>query len=323
MSFGLSLTRRAALGATLIAALVGSAPVSSFADDKLTELRVGYQKYGTLVLLKASGELEKRLASEGIKVTWAEFQGGVPLLEALNVGAVDFGTTGDAPPIVAQAANAGFVYVGVEPPAPTGESIIVKEDSPIRSAADLKGKRIASSKGGNVHYLTLASLSKAGLTSKDVEWSWLFPADARPAFEQGKIDAWAVWDPFLAAVQSDLKVRVIADGNYADVANYQFYLATRALAEKHPAVVKIILEEIAKIDRQALSDLNPIIKTLTQTTGIKEAAVSLALKRMGYGVKPLNPEIIASQQRLADTFLKEGLIPKPIVIKDAVPAAGF
>lgn len=303
--------------------VLGATLEPSLADDKLTELRVGYQKYGTLVLLKANGSLEKRLADEGVKVTWAEFQGGVPLLEALNVGAVDFGTTGDAPPIVAQAAGANFVYVGVEPPAPTGESIIVKEDSPIRSPADLKGKRIASSKGGNVHFLTLSTLSKAGLTSKDVEWSWLFPADARPAFEQGKIDAWAVWDPFLAASQTALKVRVVADGNYSGVANYQFYLATRALAEKHPAVVKILLEEIAKIDQQALKDIDPLVKTLTQTTGINEAAVALALKRLGYGVKPLNAEIIASQQRIADTFYKEGLIPKAIVVKDAVLAAGF
>jgi sulfonate transport system substrate-binding protein len=318
-----SLIPRALVGAMVLAALLGMIPNPSYAEEKLTELHLGYQKYGTLVLLKANGALEKRLAAEGIKVTWAEFQGGVPLLEALNVGSVDFGTAGDAPPIVAQAAGANFVYVGVEPPAPAGESIIVKEDSPIRSAADLKGKRIASSKGGNVHYLTLQSLSKSGLTSKDVEWSWLFPADARPAFESGQIDAWAVWDPFLAAVQTDLKVRVIADGTYANVANYQFYLATRALAEKHPAVVKIVLEEIAKVDRQALADLSPVIKTLTQSTGIKEAAVSLALKRMGYAVKPLSAEIVASQQRLADTFLKEGLIRKPIVIKDAVAAAGL
>ncbi len=321
MSSRFSLTRRVALAAAAVAII--AVPVSSFANERLTELRIGYQKYGTLVLLKANGELERRLAAEGVKVTWAEFQGGVKLLEALNVGSVDFGTTGDAPPIVAQAAGASFVYVGVEPPSPAGEAIIVKDDSPIRSAADLKGKRIASSKGGNVHYLTLQSLSKAGLTSKDVEWSWLFPADARPAFESGKIDAWAVWDPFLAAVQTDLKVRVVADGTYADVANYQFYLATRALAEKHPAVVKIVLDEIAKVDRQALTDLNPLVKTLTQSTGINEAAVSLALKRMGYGVKPLNADIVASQQRIADTFLKEGLILKPIVIRDAVPAAGF
>lgn len=324
MSFSLSSIRRAALaGATVLAAVLAGAASPSHASEKLTELRIGYQKYGTLVLLKANGELEKRLSTNGIKVTWSEFQGGVKLLEALNVGAVDFGSTGDAPPIVAQAAGASFVYVGVEPPSPAGEAIIVKDDSPIRSAADLKGKRIASSKGGNVHYLSLQALSKAGLSSKDVEWSWLFPADARPAFESGKIDAWAVWDPFLAAVQTDLKVRVIADGTYADVANYQFYLATRAIAEKHPALVKIVLEEIAKIDQQALADLKPVIKTLTQSTGINEQAVSLALGRMGYGVKPLSAEIAASQQRLADTFLKEGLIPKPILIKDAVPAAGF
>ena len=119
-------------------------------------------------------------------------------------------------------------------------------------------------------------------------------------FESGKIDAWAVWDPFLAAVQTDLKVRVIADGSYANVANYQFYLASRTLAEKHPAVVKIILDEIASADRQALADQQPFVNMLSQSTGIKDAAISLALKRMGYGVEPLSADIAASQQRLAE-----------------------
>lgn len=319
-----SYPRRSVLNAAaMLSAFFTLAIGPSYGDEALKELRIGYQKYGTLVLLKADGGLEQQLAAKGIKVIWSEFQGGVKLLEALNVGSVDFGTTGDAPPIIAQAAGAGFVYVGVEPPSPSGEAIIVKEDSPIKSVADLKGKRIASSKGGNVHYLSLQALSKAGLTPKDVEWTWLFPADARPAFETNKIDAWAVWDPFLAAVQTDLKVRVIADGTHADVANYQFYLASRTIAEKHPDLVKIALEEIARIDRQALSDLNPFVETLAQSTGIKATAVSLALKRMGYGVGPLTKDVAASQQRIADVFLKEGLIPKPVVIKDVLPPAGF
>jgi sulfonate transport system substrate-binding protein len=306
-----SYSRRFAIkGAMMLSAFLIAAIGPSYGDEARKEL-------------KADGGLERRLAAKGIKVTWSEFQGGVKLLEALNVGSVDFGTTGDAPPIVAQAVGAGFVYVGVEPASPAGEAIIVKDDSPIKSIADLKGKRIASSKGGNVHYLSLQALSKAGLTPKDVEWTWLFPADARPAFESNKIDAWAVWDPFLAAVQTDLKVRVIADGTYADVANYQFYLASRAVAEKHPELVKILLEEIARIDRQALSDLNPFVETLAQSTGIKPTAVSLALKRMGYGVGPLTADIAASQQRIADNFLKEGLIPKPIVIKDVLLGTGF
>ena len=75
-------------------------------------LRIGYQKYGTLVLLKERGTLEKRLAPAGYEVSWTEFPAGPQLLEALNVGAIDFGTTGEAPPIFAQAAGAPLVYVG-------------------------------------------------------------------------------------------------------------------------------------------------------------------------------------------------------------------
>src|SRR6476619_2262663 len=123
------------------------------------DLRIGYQKYGTLVLLKERGLLEQRLAPQGWTVTWTEFPGGPQLLEALNVGAIDFGTTGEAPPIFAQAAGAPLVYVGYEPAAPRGEAIIVPKDSPIQSVADLKGRKVALNKGSNVHYLLVRAIA--------------------------------------------------------------------------------------------------------------------------------------------------------------------
>src|SRR5215212_4999888 len=123
------------------------------------ELRIGVQKYGALVLLKERGLLEKRLAPLGWTVAWTEFPGGPQLLEALNVGAIDFGTTGEAPPIFAQAAGAPLVYVGYEPSAPQGEAIIVPKDSPIQSVADLKGHKVALNKGSNVHYLLVRAVA--------------------------------------------------------------------------------------------------------------------------------------------------------------------
>src|SRR5205823_10317716 len=110
-------------------------------------LRIGYQKYGTLTLLKARGDLERRLAPQGIAVAWTEFPAGPQLLEGLNVGSIDFGTVGEAPPIFAQAAGANLVYVGNEPPSPHSEAIVVPKGSSLRSLADLKGKKIALNKG--------------------------------------------------------------------------------------------------------------------------------------------------------------------------------
>ena len=129
---------------------------AAFADAKV--LRIGYQKYGTLVLLKEKGTLEGALEPLGFSVTWSEFPGGPQLLEALNVGAIDFGTAGEAPPIFAQAAGAPLIYVGFEPPAPKGEAILVPKDSPLKTVAELKGKKVALNKGSNVHYLLVRAL---------------------------------------------------------------------------------------------------------------------------------------------------------------------
>ena len=166
------------------------------------ELRIGVQKYGSLVLLKERGLLEQRLEPQGWTVTWIEFPGGPQLLEALNVGAIDFGTTGEAPPIFAQAAGAPLLYVGYEPPAPEGEAILVAKDSPIADVAGLKGKKVALNKGSNVHYLLVKALEAAGVAYTDIETVYLPPADARAAFERGAVDAWVIWDPFLAAAQA-------------------------------------------------------------------------------------------------------------------------
>ena len=195
----------AALG--LAAALL---PAS--AQNKAETLRIGYQKYGTLTVLKARGDLEKRLAPQGIEVKWTEFPAGPQLLEGLNVGSIDFGTVGEAPPIFAQAAGADLVYVANQPPAPTGEAIVVPKDSPLKSVAELKGKKVALNKGSNVHYLLLKALEKAGVKYGEVHVVFLPPADARAAFERGAVDAWVIWDPFLAAAEKQLGAKVLADG---------------------------------------------------------------------------------------------------------------
>src|SRR5262245_48927919 len=111
------------LGGLVLSAMLALFPAASQAADQV--IRIGYQKYGNLILLKGKGDLEKKLAPLGYKVVWTEFPSGPPLLEALNVGAIDLGHAGEAPPIFAQAAGAAFLYVAHEPPAPAGEAILV------------------------------------------------------------------------------------------------------------------------------------------------------------------------------------------------------
>jgi sulfonate transport system substrate-binding protein len=307
--------RRRSLGLIFAGAIAGALP-AAYAQSRPV-VRIGYQKYGTLTLLKGRGTLEKRLAEKGVDVKWTEFPAGPVLLEGLNVGSIDFGTVGEAPPIFAQAAGASLVYVGNEPPSPTSEAIVVHRDSKLRSVADLKGRKVVLNKGSNVHYLLVKALEKAGLQYKDIEVVFLPPADARAAFERGSVDAWAIWDPFLAAAEKQLGARVLADGS-GIVANHQFYLASRGYAQKNPEIVATIIEELAKVDAWGLQNPKEVAAILAAQTGLEVPVVELAASRYAYGVQPVTPQVIEQQQKVADTFASLKLIPKPIAVKDAL-----
>ena len=317
------LSRRTTLGLLFAAAagvMAAGMPAAAQAQAKgevQVQVRIGYQKYGTLTLLKGRGTLEKRLAEQGVGVKWTEFPAGPVLLEGLNVGSIDFGTVGEAPPIFAQAAGANLVYVGNEPASPASEAIVVPKGSGLRTLADLKGKKIALNKGSNVHYLLLKALEKAGVAYADIQPVFLPPADARAAFERGSVDAWAIWDPFLAAAEKQLGARVLADGKGL-VANYQFYLASRTYAEKNPEILRIVLDEVAKVDDWGRNNPDEVATILSAQTGLGKDVVALAASRYAYGVKPVSVDVIASQQRVADAFSGLKLIPKPIVVKDAL-----
>lgn len=307
--------RRRALG-LLSAAALGVFAGAAGAQDKAL-LRIGYQKYGTLTLLKGRGTLDQRLAAQGITVKWTEFPAGPVLLEGLNVGSIDFGTVGEAPPIFAQAAGANLVYVANEPPAPRSEAIVVPKDSGLKSVADLKGRKVALNKGSNVHYLLVRALEKAGLKYGEITPVFLPPADARAAFERGSVDAWVIWDPFLAAAEKQLGAQVLADGTGL-VSNHQFYLAARPYAERNPGIVRILIDELARVDDWARANPKEAAAVLTAQTGLDAATVDLAVARYSYGVKLISPEVVAEQQRIADVFTQLKLIPKPLRIADIV-----
>jgi sulfonate transport system substrate-binding protein len=320
----LRLQRRRTLGllwAAALGGLAGGMPGVAAAQEKGV-LRIGYQKYGTLTLLKGRGTLDKRLAAQGIAVKWMEFPAGPVLLEGLNVGSIDFGTVGEAPPIFAQAAGARLLYIANEPPAPRSEAIVVPKDSTVKTVADLKGRKIALNKGSNVHYLLVRAIEKAGLKYSDITPVYLPPADARAAFERGSVDAWVIWDPFLAAAEKQLGARVLADGTGL-VSNHQFYLAAQSYAEKNADIVHIIIEELARVDDWGRDNPKEAAAVLTAQTGLDAATVGLAVERYAYGVKPVTSAVIAEQQRIADVFAQLKLIPKPLRVADIVwqPAA--
>lgn len=280
-------------------------------------VRVGVQKYGTLIVLRERRTLEQALRPLGWQASWHEFPGGPQLLEALAAGAIDFGTTGEAPPIFSQAAGSPLLYVGFEPPSPAGEAILVPKDSPIRTLADLRGKQVALNKGSNVHFLLVQALASAGLKPGDIKPAYLAPADARAAFERGAVDAWAIWDPFLSAAQEATGARVLADG-VGLAPNRQFFLATRSFAREQPDALRRLMAELDETDRWAQGNQPEAARMLAASMGLPEPVVARALGRMGYGVRSLNDEVVADQQRIADTFHALKLIPQRINVAEAV-----
>jgi sulfonate transport system substrate-binding protein len=295
---------------------------ASYGQDKQDKVvRIGFQKYGKLVLLKSKGSLEPRLKALGYSVTWAEFPSGPPLLEAINVGAIDFGNAGETPPIFAQAAGAPIRYVAYEPPAPKGEAILVPKDSPLKSVADLKGKKVALNKGSNVHYLLVKALEKAGVKYSEITPVFLAPADARAAFERGSVDAWVIWDPFQAAAEAATEARTLADGT-GIVDNHQFYLSSQKFLEADPKVVDAILAGLSEVDDWAKSDIHAVAEQLSPSVGLPVPVLEVALKRQSYGIKPINTEVIAAQQKIADAFLALGLIPKAITVSEVARKPG-
>lgn len=277
-------------------------------------IRIGYQKYGTLNILKAQGSLEQRLKPQGITVQWIQFPAGPQLLEALNAGSIDYGHTGEAPPIFAQAAGAPLVYIAHEPPNPKGEGILVAKDSSIQKVADLKGKKVALNKASNVHFFLVQALAAAGLKYSDIKPVFLPPAEARAAFEQGSVEAWAIWDPFFTAARRDTEARVLVNAENL-AANREFYLAAKPFADRHRSRIKAILAETQKVDDWAKANPTEVAKLLSPQLGIDVPTLVEVSQRRPYGVQPMQNDVVAYQQQVADTFFKLGLLPKPLDVK--------
>ncbi|GLK74983.1 hypothetical protein GCM10008171_02370 [Methylopila jiangsuensis] len=306
-------SRRAAL-AVLSLGLSGLTLAGAQAAETL---RVGYQRSSTLItLLKSSGELEAALAKRNVTVSWHEFTSGLPLLEALNTGNVDVSAdVADTVPVFAQAAGAKLTYVAEEAASPAAQAILVPAASPITSVAELKGRRIAVTKGAGSHYLLLAALAKAGLSIKDVNPAYLPPADGRAALVGGNVDALVVWDPFLASTQAQSGARVLQNGD--GLSSYKrYYLTTDAFAKDHAPVLETIVAQLKAKGAWVKAHPQEAAAQLAAIWKIDAAIIEQGNARRSYQVATVTRDGLAEQQKIADAFFAEGLFPKPIVTAD-------
>lgn len=311
-----SLLQAAVAGLALL--LAKASPATAKTEEPApAQLRIGFQKSAVnLVILKSQAVLEKKYPNT--KVSWVDFPAGPQLLEALAAGSLDFGLTGDSPPVFAQAAGKDLVYVGVEPPKPLSTGILVKPNSPLRTLADLKGRRIGLQKGSSSQYVLLRAVDQAGLQWSDINPVYLTPADARAAFERGAIDAWVIWDPFYAATELDVAPRVLATGEGLS-GNNSFYLASRPFAQKHPQTVLALLAELSRANDYWQANRKETAQYLSDYSGLSLATVHLLLsRRPSSPVTPVGAKVVADQQRVADAFARIGLIPKPVRVAEIV-----
>ena len=301
------------VGSAALAVL--AAPVRAEAVPK--EIRIGTQKGGFFPAVRQRRTVENVFAPLGVEVKWIDFQFGPPLLEAINVGSVDFGYVGDSPPIFAQAANARIRYVAAVKQEGNTQAIIVPKDSPIQTLADLRGKRVAFGKGSSAHNLLVAALEKAGLNWSDITPAPLAPADATAAFVKGSVDAWSIWDPYLALAELKEGARVVAFDKDVHKPN-AFYIAATDVVEKYPVLVARLNAVFASEGVWADGHREEVARAQAEATGVDIDAIKRFVNRSNYSVVPIDDEIIKSQQAVADRFARLGLIPKPINVSDIV-----
>jgi len=310
----IALTRRAIGLGLLAASFIGAGGASA---DDLKEFKIGYQKTGLPVIAKQQQIIEKALDGKGVTVKWVEFTAGPPLVEALNVGSINVGWVGDAPPIFGQSGGANIVYAAALPSNGQGEAIFVKPESSIQKTADLKGKKVGVGKGTSAHNLLVAALEKEGLAFTDIEPIYLSPADAAAAFASDKIEAWSVWDPFFAIAEVKYQPRVLTrSSDILEVNTY--FIANKDFAKAHPEYVTTTISALGDAAKWADQNRDKVAAALHEVTGVPLEAQTVAANRAKFGVFPIDEKIIANQQATADRFFKLGLIPNAIKISDAV-----
>jgi sulfonate transport system substrate-binding protein len=281
--------------------------------------RVGYQK-GTVILLltRQRQGFETRLQKLGInQVNWIEFQFGPPMLEAITAKSVDLGSVGDTAPIFAQAGGGDIVYSLAVPTSP--HAVLVPEHSPLRTLADLKGKQIAVAKGSSAHNFLIKALKIGGLSWNDIRPAYLGPAEASPAFNSGKIDAWAIWDPYFALAEEKFAARVIASpAQYPSLAGLSFFVASSHFAQHYPAALHAVNDALIDTIKWADTHRDDVARLAAEVTGLELSIQQRAIARAPYGYSDFTPALLDEQQATADAFFAQKLIPKKINIRDIV-----
>ncbi|MER5542737.1 ABC transporter substrate-binding protein [Streptomyces sp. NPDC001118] len=300
--------------ALLLTACGGNSSASTGTDTDgkgSVTLNVGDQKGGSEAILRAAGELKNL----NYKIQWSTFTSGPPLLEAVNAGAVDIGGVGNTPPVFAAGAGSKISVVAAWHGTSKGDAILVPDSSKLTEANQLKGKSIAVAQGSSAHYQLVASLKAAGLSLSDVQVKYLQPADALAAFTSGKVDAWAVWDPYTSQILQAKQGRVLTTGD--GITNGLTFQVAAPAALKDPKKTAVIKDYLARLRRAQVwvySHQEEWAKVWAKNTGLPYDVALASVKRTNATrvSVAVDKPLVASEQQIADAFAELKLIPKKV-----------
>lgn len=273
-------------------------------------LKAGDQKGGLRALLEAAGALD----GLGYDIQWSEFPAAAPLAEALNAGAVDSGPIGDAPLIFALAAGTRVKAIGANRSDAYGTAVLVRPDSTLKTAADLKGRSVATNRGSIGHYVTLKAITRAGLKPEDVNLRFLAPADAKLALTQGSVDAWATWEPYTALAEVSGHARVLVSGRDL-LPGLSYLAATDAAIASKRAVLQDFLQRVVRAQQWSYRNVDAYSAALARIIGIPPEAAKLQFERRQQKWVPIDAQVVADQQGTADFYRQVGLIKQPLDVK--------
>ncbi len=270
-----------------------------------------------LSVLEKQATLEKDLAPLGFSVQWLEFAAGPQQLEALNAGALDLALTAESPPVFVQAAQAAagsLVYLATTASNGKTVSLLVHDGSPIKTIADLKGKKVAVQKASIGHYLLVKALDSVGLKLADVETVFLPPPDANAAFSAGSVDAWFIWEPFPTRIIEAHVGHVLVDGEHLrDTAN--FYTTTRAFVDAHSDVLKIFLADLQRTEAWSTANPQKMAELLSSSLLIDVPTLLKMHEKYQFGVVPISEPAISKQQEVADLWFRLGFLPNKVDVR--------
>jgi sulfonate transport system substrate-binding protein len=259
-----------------VIAILAVAPNCSSAADAVSEIRVDWATYNPVsLILKQKGMLEKEFAKDGIRIVWVQSAGSNKALEYLNAGSIDFGSTAGSAALVARINGNPIksIYVFSRP---EWTALVTTKDSKIAAVADLKGKRVAVTRGTDPHIFLVRALLDAGMTEKDITPVLLQHADGKTALIRGDVDAWAGLDPMMAQAEIEDGAKLFfrkADANTWGILNVR-----EQFLKDNPQIVQRVLATYEEARKYSLANYDELKKSLVTATRLPDEVADKQLK---------------------------------------------